>query len=152
MRTIDAFNHFFPKRYYDALFWAMSYRCQPQHDLKVLPHKDPGHGPRGPRDNGESAAVLINATLKEKFAPVALPRREFMEEARAIWERLGLPPLKPEQPWHGYELGHWPAELERQARMAAQSDYFALGREMGNQRRSDVAMNTPVEREDEAEQ
>ena len=28
----------------DALFWAMSYRCQPQHDLKVVPHKDPGHG------------------------------------------------------------------------------------------------------------
>ena len=23
----------------DALFWAMSYRCQPQHDLKLLPHK-----------------------------------------------------------------------------------------------------------------
>src|SRR5438445_663713 len=34
----------------DALLWAMSYRCQPQHDLKVVPHKDPGHGPRGPRD------------------------------------------------------------------------------------------------------
>jgi hypothetical protein len=33
--------------------------------------------------------------------------------------------------------------------MAAASDYFALGRETGNQRRSDVAMNTPVERADE---
>jgi len=44
----------------DALLWAMSYRCQPQHDLKVVPHKDPGHGPRGPRDDGESASVLIN--------------------------------------------------------------------------------------------
>src|SRR5215813_8072153 len=39
----------------DALFWAMSYRCQPQHDLRVVPHKDPGHGPRGPRDGGETA-------------------------------------------------------------------------------------------------
>ena len=38
----------------------------------------------------------------------------------------------------------------RQARMAAASDYFALGREMGNQRRSDVAMNTPVVRDDES--
>ncbi len=35
--------------------------------------------------------------------------------------------------------------------MAAASDYFALGREMGNQRRSDVAMNTPVEREEDRE-
>ena len=130
----------------DALLWAMSYRCQPQHDLLVVPHKHPGHGPRGPRDNGETATVLINATLKGTYAPVALPKREFMERARAIWERLGLPPLKPESPWHGYELGHWPAELERQARMAAASDYFALGRETGNQRRNDVTMNTPIER------
>ena len=126
----------------------MSYRCQPQHDLLVVPHKHPGHGPRGPRDGGETAAVLINATLKGTYAPVALPKREFMERAKVIWERLGLPPLKPQSPWHGYDLGYWPDELERQARMAAASDYFALGRETGNQRRSDVAMNTPVERGD----
>jgi 4-hydroxy-3-polyprenylbenzoate decarboxylase len=131
----------------DALFWAMSYRCQPQHDLQVVPHKDPGHGPRGPRDNGESAAVLINATLKGTFAPVALPRREYMEGARKIWERLGLPPLKPESPWHGYELGYWPKDLERQARMAVASEYFELGTELAQERRSDVAMNTPITRE-----
>jgi len=85
----------------DALFWAMSYRCQPQHDLVLLPHKHPGHGPRGERDGGETAAVLIDATLKGTFAPVALPTREFMERARALWERLGLPPLPPQSPWHG---------------------------------------------------
>src|SRR5262249_6164814 len=68
----------------DALFWAMSYRCQPQHDLAVVPHKHPGHGPRGPRDGGETAAVLVNATLKGTYAPVALPTREFMERARTI--------------------------------------------------------------------
>ena len=128
----------------DALFWAMSYRCQPQHDLRVVEHKDPGHGPRGPRDEGESAAVLINATLKGTFAPVALPKREFMEHAKALWERLGLPPLKPESPWHGYDLGHWPKEFARQAQMAVESDYFALGRDQSNERRNDVAMNTPV--------
>ena len=31
---------------------------------RSLPHKDPGHGPRGPRDDGETAAVLINATAQ----------------------------------------------------------------------------------------
>ena len=131
----------------DALFWAMSYRCQPQYDLKLVPHKDPGHGPHGPHDGGETAAVLINATLKGTFAPVALPGREFMENARKIWERLGLPPLKPEPPWHGYDLGHWPEELARQARLAVESDYFSLGRDMSNERRNDVAMNEPVKRE-----
>jgi len=133
----------------DALFWAMSYRCQPQHDLKVVPHKDPGHGPRGPRDDGETAAVLINATLKMPFAPVALPKREFMENARAIWERLGLPALTPQPPWHGYDLGHWPAELARQAQMAVRSEYFELGRNLANERRGDVAMNAPVIRSEE---
>jgi UbiD family decarboxylase len=135
----------------DALFWAMSYRCQPQHDLEVVPHKDPGHGPRGPHDGGESAAVLINATLKGTYAPVALPKREFMENARAIWERLGLPPLTPQPPWHGYDLGHWPDELARQAEMAAKSDYFELGKNLANERRADVAMNTPVNREANSE-
>ncbi|HEU5272070.1 MAG TPA: UbiD family decarboxylase [Xanthobacteraceae bacterium] len=135
----------------DAVFWAMSYRCQPQHDLHVLPHKDPGHGPRGPRDHGESAAVLINATLKGTFAPVALPRREFMENARKIWERLGLPPLKPEPPWHGYDLGFWPKTLEQQARLATESDYFTLGANLANERRADVAMNTPLDRDDATE-
>jgi UbiD family decarboxylase len=135
----------------DALFWAMSYRCQPQHDLEVVPHKDPGHGPRGPHDGGESAAVLINATLKGTYAPVALPKREFMENARAIWERLGLPPLTPQPPWHGYDLGPWPDELARQAEMAAKSDYFELGKNLANERRADVAMNTPVNREANSE-
>ncbi len=131
----------------DAVLWAMSYRCQPQHDLRMLPHKDPGHGPRGPHDGGETAAVLVNAMLKGTYAPVALPKREFMEQARAIWERLGLPPLTPQPPWHGYDLGHWPPELERQAQMAVNSDYFALGAELAKERRSDVAMNAPVKRE-----
>ena len=128
----------------DALFWAMSYRCQPQHDMKVIDGKDPGHGPRGPRDNGESASVLINALLKGPFAPVALPKREFMEDARRLWEKLGLPELKPEAPWHGYDLGVWPENLERQANLAAASDYFSFADELVAQRRDDVAMNEPL--------
>jgi 3-polyprenyl-4-hydroxybenzoate decarboxylase len=128
----------------DALFWAMSYRCQPQHDLEVVGHKDPGHGPRGPKDDGETAAVLINAMLKGTYSPVALPKREFMENARALWERLGLPPLKPQPPWHGYDLGHWPPSLAEQAQRATDSDYFITGAEAAKRRRDDVPMNAPV--------
>ena len=129
----------------DALFWAMSYRTQPQYDVKVLDKKDPGHGPRGPRDNGESATVLVNATLKGIYAPVALPKREFMENARAIWERLGLPALTPQQPWHGYDLGFWPEELAKQAERAVKGDYFVTGEIIAQQRRNDVEMNTPID-------
>jgi 4-hydroxy-3-polyprenylbenzoate decarboxylase len=131
----------------DAIFWAMSYRCQPQHDVKILDRKDPGHGPRGARDardNGETASVLIDATLKAPYPPVALPTREYMENARKIWERLGLPPLKPEAPWHGYDFGLWPEVFERQAQKAARSEYFELDDELIKGRRNDVPMNTPV--------
>jgi 4-hydroxy-3-polyprenylbenzoate decarboxylase len=132
----------------DALLWAMGYRCQPQHDLKVVERKDPGHGPRMKRDDGETASVLINATLRGDWPPVALPGARFMERARAIWERLGLPALKPEAPWHGYELGAWPADLARQAQMAADSRHFENGEAWAAGRRSDVPMNFPITHED----
>jgi len=130
----------------DALFWAMCYRTQPQYDVKVLDRKDPGHGPRGPRDGGESAAVLIDATLKGIYPPVALPRREYMENARGIWERLGLGPLKPEPPWFGHDLGFWPPELAREAELATKGEYFKTGAKAARLRRRDVAMNTPISR------
>ena len=40
--------------------------------------------------------MLIDATLKEDFPPISLPKREYMERAKKIWEELGLPKLKPE--------------------------------------------------------
>ena len=82
----------------DAIFWAMSYRCKPHRDVQMLHHKDEGHGPRSMIDH-EDSAVLINAVLKETFPPISLPKREFMEGARKIWEELGLPRLRPEMPW-----------------------------------------------------
>ena len=30
-----------------------------------------------------------------------------MLRAKQIWEELGLPPLSPQPPWHGYSLGDW---------------------------------------------
>ena len=80
----------------------------------------------------------------QPFAPVALPKREFMENARAIWDRLGLPALEPQSPWHGYDLGVWPEHLERQAQMATRSEYFDFADELVQQRRKDVNMNDPV--------
>jgi 4-hydroxy-3-polyprenylbenzoate decarboxylase len=130
----------------EALFWAMCYRTQPQYDVRTLDNKDPGHGPKGPRDGGESAAVLIDATLKGIYAPVALPKREFMENARRMWERLGLPALKPEPPWHGYDLGYWPADLAAEAELATKSEYFKTGAKAAKGRRKDVDMNTPISR------
>jgi 3-polyprenyl-4-hydroxybenzoate decarboxylase len=128
----------------DALLWAMSYRANPALDIQILHHRDQGHGPRSKRNNGEDASVLIDATMKEPFPPISLPKREYMERAKQIWEELGLPKLKPQTPWFGYTLGEWPDELERFAEAAVRGDYFATGEELAKRRRKDVAMNTEV--------
>src|SRR6267154_2453422 len=128
----------------DAVWWALSYRANPTLDMHVLPHRDQGHGPRSKRNNGEDASVLIDATLKENFPPISLPKREFMENARKIWEELGLPPLQPQQPWFGYSLGEWPSDLDAAAERAARGDYFVTGKELAKRRRKDVRMNTEV--------
>ncbi len=127
----------------DAVFWAMAYRCKPHRDLVTLAHQDEGSGPRSTIDH-EDSSVLINATLKEDFPPLSLPKREYMERAREIWERLELPALRPEAPWHGYDLGLWNDELERQAQLAVQGDFWETGKWSAQRRRSDVTMNTEL--------
>ncbi len=133
----------------DALFWAMAYRCNPILDMQVLPHRDQGHGPRSKRNNGEDASVLYDATLKEDFPPISLPKREFMENAAKIWDEIGLPKLKPEEPWFGYSLGEWDDDFDEAAKMATDSDYWAYGERIAQRRRSDVEMNTEVRDVDE---
>lgn len=133
----------------DALFWAMAYRCNPILDMEVLPHRDQGHGPRSKRNNGEDGSVLYDATLKENFPPISLPKKEFMENAAEIWDEIGLPKLKPQEPWFGYSLGEWGDDFDEAAKMATDSDYWAYGERIAQRRRSDVAMNTEVRDVDE---
>jgi UbiD family decarboxylase len=128
----------------NALLWAMSYRANPALDIQILQHRDQGHGPRSKRNNGEDASVLIDATMKEPFPPISLPKREYMERAKAIWEELGLPKLKPEAPWYGYSLGEWPEDLARAADLAVKGDYFETGKALEKLKRKDVGMNTEV--------
>jgi len=128
----------------DALLWAMSYRANPALDIEILAHRDQGHGPRSKRNEGTDASVLIDATLKEKFPPISLPKREFMENAKKIWEELGLPPLRPQVPWFGYSLGEWSPEFDRAAELAVAGDYFETGKLIAKRRRNDVKMNTEV--------
>ena len=128
----------------DALFWVMSYRANPALDFEILKHRDQGHGPRSLRNDGEDASVLIDATLKEDFPPISLPKREFMENAKRIWEELGLPELNPQSPWYGYSLGEWSDEFDRAAKLATDSDYFRTGELIAQRRRKDVEMNTEV--------
>jgi hypothetical protein len=128
----------------------MSYRANASLDIHVLPHRDQGHGPRSLRNGGQDASVLIDATLKEDFPPISLPKREYMENAKKIWEELGLPKLKPESPWFGYSLGEWGQEFDAMAARATAGDYLDNAESLVQRRRSDVGMNTEVRRVDES--
>ncbi len=130
----------------DAVWWALSYRCNPALDVEILKHRDQGHGPRSLRNGGEDASVLFDATLKEPFPPVSLPKREYMENAKKIWEELGLPPLKPQAPWFGTSLGEWDERFDVMAERAVKSDYWVTGDIIAQQRRNDVTMNTEIRR------
>lgn len=130
----------------DAVWWAMSYRCNPAIDVEILKHRDGGHGPRSLRNGGEDASILFDATLKEPFPPISLPKREYMENARKIWEELGLPELKPQAPWFGISLGEWGEEFDVMAARAVSGDYWVTGDIIAQQRRNDVPMNTEIRR------
>ncbi len=131
----------------DMLFWAMSYRMRPHQDMRVLDHKDMGHGPRSGADDNHyeanDSSMLINAMLKRPFPPISLPAKQYMENAKTIWEELGLPALKPEFPWHGYSLGQWPEEFQAEADRAVNSEYWTTGEVIKQRRRTDKRMNDP---------
>jgi 4-hydroxy-3-polyprenylbenzoate decarboxylase len=110
----------------DAILWAMSYRANPVKDIQIINYRARGHGPVL-RESEDESTMLIDATLKYDLPPVALPTKEFMERAKELWEELGLPPLTPESPWHGYSLGDWNNKWEAMAKRATDGDYLING-------------------------
>ena len=103
-----------------SLLWAIANRCQPHRDMRIVPNRPLPWNPIRYVADGEhydvtDSTLLVDATLKAAFPPVALPQRPFMERAREIWVELGLPKLNPRPPWSGYSLGLWPEEAAIQA-------------------------------------
>ncbi len=128
----------------DALLWAMAYRHNPVEDVVTLPHRGQGHGPKREHKGEEDSTLLIDATMKSPMPPLALPTRDYMEGAKALWERLDLPRLKPETPWYGYSLGDWSDEWEQAARRAAEGHYLENGRRTLQRRRPGLVPETSV--------
>jgi UbiD family decarboxylase len=127
----------------NAVFWSLAYRANPVDDVQIVPYRAAGHGPKsGPR--GEESTMLIDATLKDIAPPLALPKREYMERAKKIWDELGLPALTPQPPWHGYSLGDWDAAWDVYASRAVTGKWEETGKETFAQRRGGLTPETPV--------
>ena len=120
----------------DAVFWALGYRSQPHRDVQIIRGTDIGHAPRhDARGSADDSCLLWDATLKQKFPPISLPKKEYMEHARKLWEKLGLPKLEPETPWYGYSLGDWHEELDEEAQLATAGEFWRTGEKIARQRR-----------------
>ncbi len=112
----------------NALLWALAYRANPIADVQTLPHRGQGHGPKREHADDEDSTLLMDATMKGDMPPLALPKQEYMERAKAIWERLGLPRLRPQPPWYGYSLGDWLPQWDEAAQRAVLGGYLENGR------------------------
>lgn len=128
----------------DSFLWALSYRMQPHLDTQLAQGKFLGLDPSAqPPESGEgefkmgarkwTSALLIDATRKWDYSPVSLPKKEYMERAREIWQELGLPALVPKVPWHGYSLGFWGPENEEEAELALKGEHYITGEKLRSQ-------------------
>ncbi|MBI4334726.1 MAG: UbiD family decarboxylase [Chloroflexi bacterium] len=127
----------------DAVNWALGFSMQPHRDVRITPGKvsglDPSSAPSSDPDRRYPgvtgcSAMLIDATRKWAYPPVSLPKKEFMERARQIWEEEGFPTLKPRTPWYGYSLGYWPEELEEEARLALKGEHYTTGEKLAKKK------------------
>ena len=126
----------------DALLWALAYRSNPVKDVRTLESRGQGHGPKREHSGEEDSTLLMDATMKSDMPPLALPKKPYMEDAKRIWEEMGLPQLRPQSPWFGYSLGDWSPQWDQAAALAASGHYLENGRISAQQQRKGLAPET----------
>ncbi|MBI2953085.1 MAG: UbiD family decarboxylase [Chloroflexi bacterium] len=126
----------------DSVMWALCYRMQPHRDIHIAKGKtaslDPSAVPPEDKqtalEDPRTTSLLIDATRKWDYPPTSLPRKEFMEKARQIWEEEGLPELNPKMPWYGASLGYWPDEIAEEAELALRGEHYITGEKLAQNR------------------
>jgi 4-hydroxy-3-polyprenylbenzoate decarboxylase len=127
----------------DAVLWSLAYRSNPAEDVHIEPYRSRGHAPKS-GSHALDSTMLIDATLKGSMPPLALPAREHMERAQAIWKELELPPLSIRPPWHGYSLGDWSDAWDLFAQNAVAGEWAENGANTATRRRGGLTPETPV--------
>jgi len=126
----------------DAVFWSISYRCNPSEDVHISPYHG---GVQGSQYTGKpDSKLLIDATRKGPMPPLALPKQEFMERALALWQKLDLPPISLKPPWHGQSLGDWIERWDVYAARAVSGAWEDTGKETLARTRTGLRPETPV--------
>ncbi len=127
----------------ESVFWAVSFCYQPHRDTRIIQGRgaaldqsafpysgedvdDYQRYPRSLTSPEGASAILMDATRKFAYTPISLPKQEYMEAAKELWEKMGLPKLKPVAPWYGKSLGIWPEEDEALAELGKQGNFEAV--------------------------
>ncbi|MCC6888904.1 MAG: UbiD family decarboxylase [Hyphomicrobiales bacterium] len=124
----------------DSVLWGLCYGMQPDRDVQIsgrnkislldptlMPPDQHGTGPITSSMGHLTSTMIIDATRKWQYPPISLPKKEFMDRAKQIWEEEGLPPLNPKAPWFGQSLGLWTKENEEEADLAVKGEYYKTG-------------------------
>jgi 4-hydroxy-3-polyprenylbenzoate decarboxylase len=116
----------------ESVLWALSYRTQPAKDSMVIGGRLPRLDPSATTGSeaASSSALLIDATRGRPYPPTSLPARPYMEEARRLWDELGLPGLSIGGPWYGTDYGGWTDENRAEAELAVQGRYLETGKKL----------------------
>jgi len=140
----------------ESVFWAVINRSQPHRDIRIVQGRSAGldesMGPRGVSSSDEAhfslfhapqgaSGLLIDATLKWENPPISLPRKPYMERGHELWQQLGLPALKPKEPWYGVSLGHWTEEEQCLVDLAEQGRVNEAAQILLSQRRDLTTKN-----------
>ena len=96
-------------------------------DPSIVPPEDFGEARSALIKEGNCSVLCIDATRPWAYKPTSLPKKEFMENAMQLWNRLELPPLQIKAPWFGYELGYWSDRNREEAELALQGKHFEIG-------------------------
>lgn len=126
----------------DSVAWALCFRMQPDRDIRITQGKQIALDPsvmsqdnlRVLKREPMTSAIMINATRKWDYPPISLPKKEYMERAKKIWEEEGLPPLTPKMPWFGDNLGFWTEENIEEAELAQKGEYLKIGEKLAKGR------------------
>jgi 4-hydroxy-3-polyprenylbenzoate decarboxylase len=127
----------------DAMLWSIAYRCNPIDDVQIAPYHGGDQGSQY-SSSARASKLLIDATQKGPMPPLALPKKEFMERAQALWAKLDLPPIALKVPWHGYPLGDWIERWDTYAERAVSGAWEETGKETLARQRTGLKPETPV--------
>jgi len=126
----------------DAILWAMSYRANPISTSTSCRIATKGMVHAANAMAGKTARCH-RCDPQGELPADSLPKREFMERAKVIWEELGLPSSS-RAPWFGHSLGEWSDEMDQAPSARPKEIISKSGELLKNAGARMSAMNTEV--------